>query len=141
GGGANGILVQDGSAAFNGGILSSQNDGSLVHVAGGALTATDITLRRTLSYGNGNDPNPATAGLNGFVVSGGTAALSGSLLIGTINSSASALVDGGDLDVAGPIRIGNTTNNRWSMLEVRSGTLDSSDTAEGVVLSPHPTTA
>lgn len=141
GGGANGILIQDGSAAFNGGILSSQNDGSLVHVAGGALTATDITLRRTLSYGNGNDPNPATAGLNGFVVSGGTAALSGSLLIGTINSSASALVDGGDLDVAGPIRIGNTTNNRWSMLEVRSGTLDSSDAAEGVVLSPHPTTA
>lgn len=133
-----GVSLVSGSLAFDGGVQSSQNDGSLLEVWGGTFTALDVILRRTQNYGTGADPVPAAAGNGGFVVNGGTATIANTLQVGTGNSSAGALVNGGDLSVAGVVTVGNSTNDRWCLLEVRSGTFTATEAAQGIVLSPHP---
>ncbi len=135
------VTLDAGSLAFNGGVQSSQNDGSLLEIWGGQFSALNVILRRTLNYNTGDNPSPAEAGNSGLVINGGTATITDTLQVGTANSGASALVNGGDLSVGGAVTVGNTTNSRWSILEVRSGTFVSTDATQGIVLSPHATSA
>ena len=135
GGGANGIHVDAGTAAFNGGLRSRDADGSLCVVNGGLLTTTNITLRRTNSFGNGADPTGPASTTSGLVVNGGELQASGALNIATSNSSASVLVNGGLATVAGAVNIGMSSNNRWSILEVRGGEFVSTEAVNGVVIT------
>ncbi|MCW1921485.1 autotransporter-associated beta strand repeat-containing protein [Luteolibacter arcticus] len=145
-----GFQLASGTAAFNGGIrTSSTSDGCLIWVAGGSFTASNVTLQRTRSYNAlAEGPSSTTpaytemdaAVVDGFVVSGGTAAVNGPLVIGTSNSGASAHITGGATTVTGEVTIGNTTNTRWSMLQVSGGSFTSTDTVAGIVMSPNATT-
>ncbi len=134
GGNTAGFLLSSGSATF-GTIQSTTSDGTLIKVAGGTFSAGTVTLQRTANPGQTNAPTTS-----GFVVSGGTAGISGNLTIGTSNSSATALVNGGALTVTGTAIVGNTTNTRFSTLQVSSGTLDVNGT-NGVQLSTNTTVA
>ena len=135
------IQLESGSIAFNGGVQSSQNDGSVALINGGNFSALDLIIRRTRNYGTGVDPS-ATVGTEGIVVNpGGTATIANTFQVGTGNSGAGALVNGGDMSVAGVVTVGNTTNTRWSVFEVRGGTFTASEATEGLLLSPHATTA
>ncbi len=134
GGGTNGIFVNSGTANFDGGMISNNNDGSHVVVNGGVLNTTTVELRRTAS--GGNAAAPTTVGDSGLQILGGTMNLSGALNMATSNSSATSLVNGGSLNIAGPVNIGMSAgSDRWSTLEVRSGTFTNTDTIEGVVIS------
>jgi fibronectin-binding autotransporter adhesin len=146
-----GFQLTSGSAAFNGGIrTSTTSDGCLIWVAGGNFTASNVTLQRTRNYNalaDGPSSNATTyaeidaAIVDGFVVSDGTADISGALVIGTSNSGASAHFTGGATTVQGEVTIGNTTNTRWSMIQVAGGSFTSTDATSGILLSPHATTA
>jgi len=144
-----GFNLITGAATFNGGIRTGTNDGSLISVAGGTFTATDVILQRTQNYNNlaaGPSSNATTytetgaSNATGFVVSGGTATLSGVLNVGTSNSGASALFSGGTTTVAGVVTVGNTTNSRWCLLEVSGGSFSANDATSGIVLSSNTTT-
>lgn len=145
-----GFNLITGTATFNGGIRTGSNDGSLISVAGGTFTASDVILQRTQNYNNlaaGPSSNATTytevgaSNATGFVVSGGTATLSGALNVGTSNSGASALFSGGSTNVAGAVTIGNTTNTRWCLLEVSGGSFSANNAVSGIVLSPNTATA
>jgi autotransporter-associated beta strand protein len=133
--------LRSGAANFNGGITTTNTvaDGTLIKVSGGAFTASAISLGRT---GNPGTNLPASVtDLSGLVVTGGNASVTGNVDVGTSNSAATALVNGGSLTVGGQFAIGNTTNTRYSVLEVRSGSFTSTDATNGVVLSTHNATA
>lgn len=136
------ITLDGGSLSFDGGVQSSQNDGSLMEIWDGSFSALDLILRRTAIYNDvAGNPSPAVAGNSGFVVNGGTATITNSLQIGTGNSSASALVNGGDLTVGGIVTLGNTSNTRWNLLEIRNGEFTSTEATQGILLSPNAATA
>ena len=138
-----GITVSDGSASFNGGLISGNSDGSNIIVNGGILNTTTLELRRTASFGNGADPSgPAAAG-TGLVVNGGQVNISSALTIGTSNSSCSVLVNGGLLDTANAAVIvgNNSATGRWNILEVRSGTFTSTEATDGILISPRDSSA
>lgn len=137
--GSVGIRLESGSLAFNGGVQSSQNDGSLLEINGGTFSAQSLILRRTQNYGTA--AAPLAAGNGGLVVNGGTATIDNTLQVGTSNSGAGALVNGGSLSVGGIVTIGNTSNTRWSILEVRSGSFTSTEDTQGIVLSSNAATA
>lgn len=144
-----GFNLVEGGAAFNGGVRTGTSDGTLISVQGGTFSATDVVLQRTRNFFNLPDgpSNSATyteadaAVVDGFVVSGGTANISGLLTISTSNSGSSALFSGGDTTVGGVVTVGNAANDRWSLLQVSGGTFTSSEAVTGVVLSPHATSA
>lgn len=127
--------LQSGTMNFNGGVGTSTTDGSLIKVSGGTFTASSVSLARTANPGQTSAPLTS-----GFVVTGGTAGITNNLTIGTSNSSATARVDGGDLTIGGSAIIGNTTNTRWSTLQVSNGTLSVTG-ASGIQLSTNTTTA
>ncbi|WP_367873306.1 beta strand repeat-containing protein [Luteolibacter sp. Populi] len=135
------IRLFSGSLTYAGGVQSSQNDGSLLEVNGGTFSALDVIIRRSLNYNTGADPVPAAAGNGGLVVNGGTATIGNTLQVGTGNSGAGSLVINGSLTVGGVVSIGNATTTRWSLFEVRGGSFVSTDGAQGIVLSPHVTSA
>jgi autotransporter-associated beta strand protein len=64
----------------------------------------------------------------------------GSLLVGTSNSSATALVDGGMVTVTNTIVLGNIANTRWNTLQVNSGSLTVSGLS-GIQISTNTTFA
>jgi fibronectin-binding autotransporter adhesin len=141
--GGGGFFLQSGSASFNGGIRTgTQPDPAIIRIDGGTFTATTLELRRTQAYVSALPAlrSVVDVGTNGLYVTGGSATI-GTLSIGTSNSSASARVDGGDLTVTGPVNIGNTANNRWSVLQVKGGTFNSTDSVNGVVLGLSATSA
>ncbi len=140
-GGTGGLHILDGSATFNAALTDTNADGGLILVDGGSLTAASMSFGRTQTYGNGADPAPAAVGeAAGLVVRSGAAEIIGNLALGTSNSSASALVSGGELTVGGVVNIGNTSNDRWSRMEVRDGTFTSTSET-GIILSPSAGTA
>lgn len=139
--GTSGLRLNSGSVAYNGGLQSSQNDNTQIEIFNGTFTALDVVLRRTQNYGTAADPVPAAAGNNGLVVNGGIATITNILQVGTGNSSASALVNGGSLSVGGVVNVGNTSNGRWNIFEVRAGSFVSSEATQGLLLSPNATTA
>lgn len=138
-GGPNGLrVINGGTATFSGGLVTPNADGGLIYVESGSLTTTTLSFGRTQSYTNGVDPVPAAVGNGtGLVAVGGTVLITGTMNIGTSNSSASALVDGGNVTINGTTTLGVDGGDRWSRIEVRSGTFTSTDTSPtgGVVLS------
>jgi autotransporter-associated beta strand protein len=124
------VELQSGALNYNAGITLANFDGQLLKVSGGAFTSTNVNIGRTSNLGLTNAPLTS-----GFVVTGGTANLSGNLNVGTSNSAATARVDGGALTITGTANVGNiTTANRTSTLQVSSGSLDVNGT-DGVQLS------
>lgn len=130
------VELQSGALNYNGGISLGNTDGNMLKVSGGAFTATNVTMGRTSNSGQTLSA-PLTSG---FVVTGGTAALSGNLTIGTSNSSATSRIDGGAVTIAGSALVGQTTNTRWSTLQVSNGSLVISG-SNGVQLSTGTGTA
>ncbi len=126
--------ILSGAVNFNGGLgqSSASADSGLWKVSGGAFTASSVTIAR-----NGNPTAGAAVGnTQGLVVTGGTANITGTFSLGTNNSGSTSLVDGGALTVGGELRIAaGTSTNRFNILEVRSGSLTSTDATNGIVLS------
>jgi rhamnogalacturonan endolyase len=124
------LVVDSGTASFNGGLRNSNNDGATIRVNGGTLNTTTVTLMRG-SYTTGS-PSYST----GFIVAGGTANVSSTVGLGTNNSSSSLSVEGGTLNVGGTITVANqATAGRGGALRVTSGVFNSTDTANGIVMS------
>ena len=138
-GGPNGLrVINGGTATFNGGLVTPNADGGLIYVESGSLTTTTLSFGRTQSYTNGVDPVPAAVGNGtGLVAVGGTVLITSFMNVGTSNSSASVLVDGSNVTINGTTTLGVDGGDRWSRLEVRSGTFTSTDTSPtgGIVLS------
>jgi autotransporter-associated beta strand protein len=124
------LVVDSGTANFNGGLRNNNNDGATFRVNGGTLNTTTLTLQRG-SYTTG-----APSYTTGFIVAGGTANISGAVGIGTNNSSSSLSVEGGTLNVGGTITVANqVTAGRGGALRVTSGVFNAADTVNGIVLS------
>jgi autotransporter-associated beta strand protein len=124
------LVVDSGTASFNGGLRNSNNDGATIRVNGGTLNTTTVTLQRG-SYTTGT-PSYTT----GFIVAGGTANVSGAIGLGTNNSSSSMSVEGGTVNVGGTITIANqATATRGGALRVTNGVFNSTDTVNGIVMS------
>lgn len=134
------LRVSNGGSVTLASVQTGTADNSLLIVEDGTLTAASVVLQRTSNGGTGADPVAAPAG-SGFVVTGGTASISGALTVGTSNSSATSLISGGTTTVGGVVTIGNSSNTRWNMLEVSGGVFTSTDTTTGVLLSPNAGTA
>lgn len=132
--GASTFELQSGTANFNGGLRTASSDSNLFKVSGGTFSASSVELRRTSAFTT--LPTAASA-TTGFVVTGGTANITGVLTIGATDSSASTLVNGGSLTVGGEVRVGNNSNStgRYNVLEVRSGSFTSTDAVNGIILS------
>ncbi len=128
--------ISSGVASFSGGLTTNNADGGLIIVTGGSFSASSIILPRTSNPGAPNAVGipPAIPTTSGFYVSGGTANI-GTLTISTLNSSATARIDGGVVNATGEILIGDeATNTRWNYLQVNGGALTSSDTTNGIVI-------
>jgi autotransporter-associated beta strand protein len=131
-----GFVLNSGTVAYNAGVQSDINDGTLIRVNGGLFSATSLVLRRTVNF-NTTAPTPtgiAGATTTGFYITGGAASL-GTLSIGTLNSSASVRVDGGDVTVTGRVLLGTETNTRYNVLHVNGGSFTSTDPVDGIVIS------
>ena len=123
------LLVDSGTANFNGGLRNNNNDGALIRVNGGTLNTTTVTLQRG-SYTT--SPSYTT----GLIVTGGTANVSGAVGLGTNNSSSSLSVEGGTLNVGGTITVANqATAGRGGALRVTGGVFNALDTVNGIVMS------
>ncbi len=132
-----GFLLSSGAASFNGGLRTANADGSRIQIDGGNFTATTLELRRTQSYTALLTTTDAQT--TGLYVNGGNATI-GTLNAGTSNSSVSARIDSGSLTVTGNVNLGNTSNTRFSILQVKGGSFVSSDPLNGVVLGVNTTT-
>jgi autotransporter-associated beta strand protein len=135
------IVINSGSATFAAvSTPSNTGDGCLVGVNGGTFTASSVTIHRNYNAGAALPTTVPTA--SGFVVTNGTASVSGGVTIGNSNSSGSALVSGGSLTVGGQFTLGNiTTGGRYCTLQVTGGSFASTDATNGVVLCTQATTA
>lgn len=142
-----GLQVNGGTATFSGAITAAGSNGSnasaLIKVSDGLLSAPSIALGRTFENINSNTtpngPNAAAAERNLYIV-GGQVDISGNLWIGTAtdqpNSTVITRMDGGALNVAGAVSVGQNNGDRWSMLDINGGEFTSTGTAvdSGVVL-------
>jgi autotransporter-associated beta strand protein len=126
-----GFLIDAGNATFNGGVTipSQANDGSIIKVAGGSFTTTTLNMGRT---GNVTASTPSTTG---FIVSGGTATVTGNVTVGTSNSNSTVSVQGGSLTVGGALILSDqTSGGRGALLQVFNGSLTNTDATDGLVL-------
>ncbi|MBV9927315.1 MAG: HYR domain-containing protein [Acidobacteria bacterium] len=123
------LVVDSGTANFNGGLRTTNGDGATIRVNGGTLNTTSVDLQR------GSYTTSPTYGI-GLILAGGTTNVSGTLGVGTLNSSSSVSVEGGTLNVGGTITVANQqTSGRGGALRVTSGVFNSTDTVNGIVLS------
>jgi hypothetical protein len=134
--GLSGFDLQSGALNFDGGLSQSSTsaDAGLWKVSGGSFSASTVTIGRN---GVSATTLPSSASTSqGLVVTGGTANITGIFALGTSNSGTQSLVNGGALTVGGELRIAaGTSTTRFNLLEVRSGSLTSTDTTNGIVLS------
>jgi autotransporter-associated beta strand protein len=130
-----GLLVSSGSATFLGGLTTTAgtDNGYLISVTGGSLTATNLTLGRT----GLNDSTQPTAGstTDGLYINGGTVNILANLNLGTAagaNSSVNTRIDSGSLTVGGVATIGLNNGGRWSVMDVNGGSLTVTNTTTGI---------
>lgn len=121
------LFLSSGSVNLPGGFRTNSDSGSTLRVAGGTLTTPDINIRRnsagSVDYGSG------------FIASGGTVSV-GTIWLGNNNSNGAMSVEGGTVNATGTITIGNNSNSgRGGGLRVQSGVLNSTDAANGIVLT------
>jgi autotransporter-associated beta strand protein len=126
-GGGSALVIDSGTGTF-GTLATNNSPGGIIRINGGTLTATSINFPRT----NDNNLNFGS----GFIVAGGTATISGVIGLGTSNSNGVMSIEGGTLFANGPIHVGDLGSNssRGGIMRVISGTLVSTDTAEGIAL-------
>lgn len=138
------VQFATGSNASLAAITSSGSaDFGLISATGGSLAVSgNIQLGRSTAYNTAPTlAAPVAAVTNGGLYVNGGAVSSGSLSIGTANSSSSARVDSGSLSVSGKVLVANTGSSRWNILQVAGGTFTSSDATDGIVISPNKGTS
>ena len=134
------LSVTGGTATFAGGI-GMPNEDEVISVTGGTFSSSSITLNRGAASfttaPTATVPVAATVGDGFYVNNAGTIANVGTLTIGSTlaNSSANARVDGGTVTVTNEILLGNTSNTRYSILQINGGAFTSLDTVNGIVIS------
>lgn len=125
-GGTSGIVVSGGNANF-GSISPSNGRNGMVRVTGGTLTASSLLFPRS-------GDAPLMWGF-GLVVQGGEATI-GTVGLGTANSWGAMSVEGGTLNITGPLWVGwQTTGGRGGQMRITGGNFNSTDATDGVVLS------
>jgi rhamnogalacturonan endolyase len=123
---ASSLIVSSGSARI--GTFTLRNEsGSFLLVNGGTLSVGAVTIPRnsagTVDYGSG------------FIVKAGEVT-AGTVSIGTGASNGAMSVEGGKIIVTGVLTVGNqATASRGGGLRVTGGSLVSTDTVRGLVLS------
>jgi autotransporter-associated beta strand protein len=122
------LVVDSGTANFQGGVRSSNNDGAIIRVNGGTFNASNVTIQRNSAA--------AVAFTSGFIVTGGTSTV-GTLALGTSNSNGALSVEGGTLTATGAVTVANqATSARGGALRViNNGVFNVTDTVDGVVMS------
>lgn len=126
-GGRSNFILNAGTATLAA-VASANSANPLIQVNGGTFTSGSINLPRS------SDGTPSYA--FGFVVTGGTATVNGTIGLGTNNSWGSMSVEGGAVDVSGAITIGNqSSTNRGGQLRVTGGALTVANATEGIVIS------
>lgn len=126
-----------GSASFPAGLNGTGNSANnyLISAIGGTLTASSMSIGRGgLIYTA--EPVEGSTGI-GFYVNGADVDIAGGFSMGVTsgaNSSVSARIDSGSLDIGGPIVVGLNNGGRWSVIDVNGGTFTSSDAASGITL-------
>jgi rhamnogalacturonan endolyase len=121
------LVVNNGVGTFTG-VNTNNTAGGLIRVNGGTFNAASISIPRS------SDGAPSFG--VGFVVTCGTANVSGSVGIGTNNSWGSMSVEGGSLTIGGPIAVGNQTSAaRGGQMRVTGGTFLSTNAATGIQMA------
>ena len=119
------FAVNDGTANLNGGVRIT-SDGPVLTVAGGTFTTTDINVQRSSA-------NPISFA-TGIILTGGSSNVN-TISLGTSNSNGALSIEGGTLNIAGPLLVANqVTAGRGGGLRILSGRLTSTDTTFGLVL-------
>ncbi|HEY0946792.1 MAG TPA: autotransporter-associated beta strand repeat-containing protein [Opitutaceae bacterium] len=121
------VVVDDGTAALDGGFRTNSDANGTLRINGGTLTTPDVNIRRnaaaTITYSSG------------FIVAGGTASV-GTVWLGNSNSTGAMSVEGGAVTATGAITIGNNAGSgRGGGLRVTGGSLTATDSAHGIVLT------
>jgi autotransporter-associated beta strand protein len=131
-GSTGGTFLQDGGVAnFNGGIQMANNSGTDLRISNGVFTASSITVPKSYT-GVGVNFN------DGLIFNGGTATVSGNILLANNSSEASMSVGSGTVTVGGNIILGQQTSaGRGGHLQVTGESLTDLDTTNGLVfISP-----
>lgn len=129
-GNAGTFILESGSAAFNGGIRTNADFGSVIRVNGGTFNASNVEIRR--------NSGAAADFASGFLVAGGTSTV-GTIGLGTGNSTGALALSGGTLTVTGPLTVGfQATAARGGALRVTGGNLNVTDLSNGLVLARNP---
>jgi rhamnogalacturonan endolyase len=120
------LIVNSGAGTFAA-VATNNTTNGLIRVNGGTFTATSINIPRS------SDATPSFG--FGFVVTGGSAAVNGTVGIGTNNSWGSMSVEGGSLSVTGAITVANLAGStRGGQMRVTGGNFVSSNTVDGIVM-------
>jgi rhamnogalacturonan endolyase len=126
------IVVDSGTADFMGGVTSVNFRDPTFRVTGGTVTATSVNFPRT------SDSSPSYS--SGLIIQGGHTTI-GTIGLGTANSWGVMSVEGGELDVTGPLTAGyQVTAGRGADFRVTGGALNVRDGSLGIVMSRNPGT-
>lgn len=133
-----GLTVAGGTANISGTIANETGSSSgnpSLFVTGGTLNAGAINLSRG-GLNSGSEPTGGQTG-NGLYINGGMVNVTGDVGIGAIpgaNSSVSARIDSGALNVGGAFTVGINNLTRWSVFDANGGTVTVNDTTNGILL-------
>lgn len=137
--GNGGLLVTGGLCNLTGGLnfaTDNKDGGVLTQVQGGTLNCGTINMGRSSLIDTTQPAAGSTA--SGIYVTNGVVNVTGSVNIGTAsdqtNSSASFRIDGGAVNVSGPVVIGLNNGGRWSVLDENGGSLVVDDTTSGILI-------
>ncbi len=121
------IIIESGTVNLNGGWRTNADAGAALKILGGNVSIASVDVKR-----NGGTSADFTSG---FVVSGGTAAVAGTVGVGTGNSYGAMSIEGGNTTVNGAVTVSNmSTAGRGGALRVTGGAFTSADTVDGIIL-------
>jgi fibronectin-binding autotransporter adhesin len=140
---ADGLEFLESAGTVTAGTFFTPNDASgspTIEITGGTFNGA-VSMSRIVDYATAPTAAAPIAAnqANGFYVDG-TSAIANltTLTIGTANSSASARMDAGTLNVSGELLVGDqTTEGRWDIFQVNGGFFTGSDTGNGIVIAPN----
>jgi autotransporter-associated beta strand protein len=132
--GSGGLVVNSGTASYNGGLTTDANQNSLVYIGvpGGVLNLASLFIGRD-STPYTSEPTAGSTN-SGVYVYGGTLSISGDLNVcnnSGANSSDSVRIDSGVMTVGSTTTITLNNGGRWSVLDVNGGTFTSNDSTFG----------
>jgi rhamnogalacturonan endolyase len=122
-----GSLINNNGTGNFAAIATANAANGLIRVNGGTFNAASINIPRS------SDGSPSYG--VGFVVTGGTAFVPGTVGIGTNNSWGSMSVEGGLLTVGGAVTVGNqATSGRGGQMRVTNGIFNVNNSTDGIIL-------